>query len=243
MVTCADALDEALRFYGGEATSRQVFDYIGKHYPDKPWKDNTIRCHIMGCTVNHSSSHHYRHFRKFLYNLGPGHVRLYDPEKDGRWVWTPDGMKQVDQDDVVEEVTLEDDVEEFGDSVDSRQISLSMEKDLELFLYDDISVLDRSFILPDIENRQPKVASGFIDILAQDDSGAYVVIELKAGMAKDQALAQVLAYMSDVEEEFNTEVKGVIVAHEFSEKLVKASKRVNGVKLVKYKVAFEFEHL
>ena len=83
MVTCADAVEKAVNHYGGVVTSRQVFDYINKNYPTKPWKDNTIRCHLMGCTVNHSSSHHYRHFRKNLFAVRPGQVRLYDPQKDG----------------------------------------------------------------------------------------------------------------------------------------------------------------
>jgi len=102
MVTCADALEEAVRHYGGEATSRQIFDYINENYPSKPWKDNTIQTHIIGCTVNHSSSHHYKYFRKFLYHLGPGHVRLYDPEKDSKWIWTKDGMVKVDPEDEIE---------------------------------------------------------------------------------------------------------------------------------------------
>jgi hypothetical protein len=33
--------------------------------------------------------------KKFLYHLGPRHVRLYDLEKDGDWGWTKDGMVQV----------------------------------------------------------------------------------------------------------------------------------------------------
>ena len=143
MVTCADALEEAVRFNGGEATSRKIYDYIYEHYPSKPWKDNTIRCHIMGCTVNHSSSHHYKHFRKFLFNLGPGHVRLYDPEKDGTWIWSKEGMVKVDADEGRDTgpETIEDD--ENGNEIDSSLISLTMEKDLELFLYNDIGSLEK----------------------------------------------------------------------------------------------------
>lgn len=243
MVTCADALEEAVRHYGGEATSHQIFNYINKHYPSKPWKDNTIRCHIMGCTVNHSSSHHYKHFRKLLYNLGPGHVRLHDPEKDGDWIWTKDGMVKVDSDEGggIEPEPVGDD-DENGNEVDSSQISLTMEKDLELFLYNDISSLDLSLDLPDdIETRQPRVESGRVDILAQDKDGTFVVIELKAGTAKDQALTQLLAYMGDIGEQFNTGARGILVAHGFSDKLVKASKLVPSVKLMKYNIAFSFE--
>ena len=57
-------------------------------------------------------------------------------------------------------------------------------------------------------------------------SGAFVVIELKAGTAKDQSLTQLLAYMSDIAEQFQSETKGIIVAHGFGDKLIRASKLV-----------------
>jgi RecB family endonuclease NucS len=42
-----------------------------------------------------------------------------------------------------------------------------------------------------------KVAAGFIDIMAEDKQGATVVIELKAGIADYNAVAQLLSYMGD----------------------------------------------
>lgn len=83
---CADALEEAVRHYGGVVSNRQILDYVKRKYPDN-WKDSTIRAHIMGCSINHSSSHHYRYFRKFLFTVSPGRVRLYDPETDGNIEW------------------------------------------------------------------------------------------------------------------------------------------------------------
>jgi hypothetical protein len=238
MVTCADALEEAVRYHGGTVSSRQVFDYINRKYPGV-WKDGTIRAHMMGCSVNHSSSHHYKHFRKFLYSEGPGLVRLYDPEADGKWKWTSDGMIMVESDDEDEPETEED---ENGSEVDSKQISLTMEKDLELFLYNDIRSLDPELDLPEeLENRQYNVTSGRIDILAKDTDGAYVVIELKAGTAKDQALTQLLAYMGDIAEQFESGASGILVAHNFSDKLVRASKLVPSIKLMKYNISFSFE--
>ena len=243
MVTCADAVEEAVRYHGGIVTSRQVFDYISPKFPNT-WKDGTIRAHLMGCTVNHSSSHHYKHFRKFLFNVGPGRVRIYDPETDGRWKWTPEGMTQTDDDDSDNEIKIVDEPEDTS-FVDSSQISFSMERDLELFLYNDIRALDPSLDLSDeLENRQYNVSSGRIDILAKDELGKFVVIELKAGTAKDAALAQLLAYMTDISYQFDTEnVRGIIVAHDFSEKLVKASRLVPSVDLKRYNISFSFESI
>ena len=239
MVACADALEEAVSHYGGVVSSRQVFDYINGNHPNT-WKDGTIRAHMMGCTVNHSSSHHYKHFRKFLFSEGPGLVRLYDPETDGMWRWTPNGMKKIENGDEGEEP--DESEEENGTEVDSTQISLTMEKDLELFLYNDIRRLDVGLDLPEeLENRQYSVASVRIDILAKDAEGAYVVIELKAGTAKDQALTQLLAYMADIAEQFNSKVRGILVAHGFSDKLIRASKLIPSINLMKYNISFSFE--
>jgi len=241
MVTCADALEEAVRHHNGKATSRQIFDYLNKHYLGQ-WKDGTIRAHIMGCTVNHTSSHHYKHFRKFLYHLGPGHVRLYDSVKDGVWKWTKEGMVKVEDGEIsASEVIIED--EENGDTVDSSLISFTMERDLELFLYNDIEALEAGLEFPeDLETRQPRVESGRIDILAKDSKG-YVVIELKAGQAKDQALTQLLAYMGDVGEQYESSTRGILVAHDFAPKLLRAAKLIPSVKLMKYNISFSFESM
>jgi len=243
MVTCADALEEAVKYYGGVVTSRQIFDYFNRHYPNN-WKEGTIRAHIMGCTVNHSSSHHYKNFRKFLYSMGPGQVRLYEPETDGIWKWTKEGMIKIDDGAREHELVDLDEFDDVESEVDSNRISLTMERDLELFLYNNISSLDSSLDLPDdIESRQPAVESGRLDILAKDSDGAYVVIELKAGLARDQALTQLLAYMGDIAEQYNANTRGILVAHEFSDRLVRAAQLIPSVKLMKYTISFSFEPL
>lgn len=99
MATCADALKEAVKRYGGVVSSKKIFSYIKRKYPGV-WKDGTIRGHMMGCSVNHSSSHHYKYFRKFLFTVRTGRVRLYDPETDGKWKWTPTGMVKIESSDV-----------------------------------------------------------------------------------------------------------------------------------------------
>lgn len=243
MVTCADAVEEAVKHYGGVVSNRKIFDYIKRKYHDD-WKDNTIRTHVMGCSVNHSSSHYYRYFRKFLFTVGRGQVRLYDPETDGKWKWTTTGMKKFESDDEGSEDGSSEPEDDNGPDVESNKISLTMEKDLELFLYNDISSLEPGLDLPrDIETRQSSVEGGRIDILAKDSEEAYVVIELKAGKAKDQALAQLLAYMGDIAEKDDSRVRGILVAHSFSDRLIRASKLVPSIKLMKYNIQFSFESI
>jgi len=240
MVTCADALEEAINNFGHLGTNRQLFDYVKRKYPGI-WKDNTIRTHIMGCSVNHSSSHHYKHFRKFLFTIDRSQVRLYDSETDGIWKWTSSGMVNVESEGNGNGGAPDDLDTDNGSEVDTNQISLTMERDLELFLYNDIRSLDPGLDLPEeLETRQYSVSSGRLDILARDSSGLYVVIELKAGTAKDQALVQLLAYMDDISVQFNADTRGILVAHGFGDKLIRASKRVPSVKLMKYDITFSF---
>jgi hypothetical protein len=233
MVTCADAIEEAVKNFDGIVVKNQIIDYLNIKYPEKPWKLSTIQAHMIGCSVNHSSSHHYN-LRKFLYTVDSSRVRLYNPETDGVWVQTPNGMIQQGAS------TDEFDLNEV--EFDNSEITLSMEKDLETFLINNIISLDPTLLLTKTGKRQITVPSGRIDILAKDKEGFDVIIELKAGEAKDGSLTQLLAYMNDLISESNSgKVRGILVAHEFSDKLKKASKLVSGICLKRYNVSFNFE--
>jgi endonuclease len=86
------------------------------------------------------------------------------------------------------------------------------------------------------------VASGSIDILAEDVSGALVVIELKRGEAKRDAIGQIVGYMGDLKlEEPNTIVRGVLVAAEFDKSCVSALAAVPNLQLRRYRFDFRFE--
>ena len=83
------------------------------------------------------------------------------------------------------------------------------------------------------------VDSGFIDITARDSSGTTVVIELKAGVAGQRAVAQILSYMGDVAEE-DSDVRGILVASGFDAKAKAASRMVPSLILKIYSVRFAF---
>ena len=86
---------------------------------------------------------------------------------------------------------------------------------------------------------------GRLDILAIDPNGNYVVIELKAGKAEDRVCGQILRYMGWVESELapGHQVRGVIVANDFSEALKYAAQAMPNVSLKRYEVHFEFTDL
>jgi hypothetical protein len=126
------------------------------------------------------------------------------------------------------------------------EATISLERDLENFLLAKLDSLERGLKIYEGETgRQFQVKSGRIDILAQDEDKNFVVIELKAGTASESVLTQILAYMADITAELSKgkAVRGIIVAYGFAEKLVAAATLLPTIKLMKYKVNFEFEEI
>jgi len=126
------------------------------------------------------------------------------------------------------------------------EATISLERDLENFLFAKLDSLEKGLKTYKGETgRQFHVGSGRIDILAQDKDKNFVVIELKAGTASESVLTQILAYMADVTAELSKgkTVRGIIVAYGFAEKLVAAATLLPMIKLMKYKVSFEFEEI
>jgi hypothetical protein len=69
---------------------------------------------------------------------------------------------------------------------------IGLERDMQAALRIEIEQLERGLAVID-EGAERSVDSGFIDITARDESGATVVIELKAGSAGQRAVAQILS--------------------------------------------------
>lgn len=63
---------------------KEIMEWVKKHYADDPVNPLSYRADIIGCSVNHTSSHHYPEMPKFLfYENDAKKYRLYNPEKDG----------------------------------------------------------------------------------------------------------------------------------------------------------------
>lgn len=239
MTTCAEAIRQAITELDRVVSTREIINYIYRKYPNRPWKESTIRAHVIGCSVNHSSIHHYPSFPKFLFTVDGGRVRLYNPEIDGKWIVDDKGARLIGREGLEEK-------EIFEEAYLPEEATISLERDLENFLLAKLNVLEEGLRLYEGETgRQFQVQSGRIDILAQDKNNNFVVLELKAGTATDAVLAQILAYMADITRELSMgkPVRGIIVAYGFAEKLVAASSLLPTIKLKKYKVNFEFEEV
>ena len=97
-MTCTEAIKEVFANETGVLTTKQVTDKIYAKHPDKPWKKSTITAHLMGLSVNHPSSIHYPGAKNhaFLFSLGNGRYRLWEPKQDGYWMVTEEGVVLAD---------------------------------------------------------------------------------------------------------------------------------------------------
>ena len=88
--------------------------------------------------------------------------------------------------------------------------------------------------------REYPTAVGLIDILAQDDAGAFYVLELKRARTSDHAVGQALRYMGWVKAHLagGADVHGVLVARQFSDSLRYAVSVLPDVTALEYEVSF-----
>lgn len=228
MVTCKDAVIDAVKELGRVASTKEIIDCVYREYPDKPWKPVTIRCHLTGLSVNHPSSKHYPtlHRQACLFYVGHGRYKLYDPEKDNIDV-------HVDDEDSLEDV----------DSDEYIEATISLERDLEEYIIRDLNQIEGGLKLyskEGVTGRQFSTEVGRIDILAVDKDDNFVVIELKAGTASYSVVGQILGYISWVRQNMSKgrAVRGIIIADDFDKRLKYASTELPNISLKKYEVTF-----
>lgn len=116
-----------------------------------------------------------------------------------------------------------------------------VERHLQEELRKEISQLEAGLTIID-NGAERSVESGFIDILAQDQEGAFVVIELKSGTAKREAIGQIVGYMGDLmSEEPESKVRGILVAADFDKSCQSGVRAIPTLKLKRYRFAFTFQ--
>lgn len=127
----------------------------------------------------------------------------------------------------------------LGSPLEAGQPRLSLERDMQAALRRNIASLDPSLKIID-DGAERAVDSGLIDITCEDDN-ALVVVELKAGKADSRAIAQILGYMGDLqEEEAGKLVRGILVAQSFDKRTKAAARVVPTLTLKTYSIEFKF---
>jgi hypothetical protein len=129
---------------------------------------------------------------------------------------------------------------EVGEVAEDIGQRIGLERDMQSALRRVIGQLEPELTIID-DGVERSVESGFIDITALDAIGVIVVIELKAGVAGQRAVAKILSYMGDIAaEEEAKKVRGILVAAEFDAKAKSAARMVPDLVLRRYSVKFEF---
>lgn len=124
---------------------------------------------------------------------------------------------------------------------ESIEASVSLEKDLHSYLAARVSEIEAGLSL--VENGiEYQTEAGRIDLLVRDSSNHLVVIELKAGKAKDNALGQLLGYIGCLSAT-ESNVRGILIASGFDSRVVFAARGLSNVKLVKYQLSFNLQEI
>lgn len=136
-----------------------------------------------------------------------------------------------------------DNLDESASQPQKSKANLRLERNLEKYMFDNLENLESGLrTIGDGDSQQRKVDSGILDILAEDKQGNPVVLELKAGEAEHDALGQIMSYMADINNEFQSnDVRGMIVAESFSKQLSNAASIQENIQLHQYHVQFSFE--
>ncbi|MQA40615.1 endonuclease NucS domain-containing protein [Rugamonas aquatica] len=153
--------------------------------------------------------------------------------KGRRVVFTLDSS--VDTSELAASVVEESTPQDLTEYVES---SLSLERDLEGQIVSHLDVLEPGLTLV---SRQESSDVGRLDLLARDSEGRTVIIELKAGEAKDSSIGQIARYMGWYAQKEGKPPRAMLVASGFAEPVRWAAKAIPGLKLVTYRVQFAFE--
>lgn len=232
MVTISEAIREVLTELNRVASANEIIQIINQRYPNR-WKESAIYAHLYGCSVNNPPAYtQHPSMPKFLFDHGRRRYELFNSEKHGEWHRGYPISKESP-----EKPAEENKIEE---------VAFGLERDLEEYISRNLSQLEEGLKLYSAEGligRQYPTDVGRIDLLALDKEGNFVVIELKAGLATDRVTGQILGYMSYIRKNLakDKDVRGIIVAEDFDERLKYAAAEIPKLKLKKYLVKFEFQ--
>ncbi|MBI5724174.1 MAG: DUF91 domain-containing protein [Planctomycetes bacterium] len=197
----------------------------------KKWLRDNPDCLPEGMDPDENTSHE---LRQALFNIGWGlkirddQVLLIKPAEDGGTSINDDNIPIEKPDDEDEE------------DIETEEITFGLERDLQLALRANIQQLEAGLKIID-GGKERVTEAGRIDITAADIKDNVVIIELKAGTASPQVIAQVLAYMGAIYETDKKPVRGILVAGDFHKRVILAARAIPNLELRKYSIKFAFE--
>jgi RecB family endonuclease NucS len=222
--------------------------WFAQHYPKI--KPATVKIHIDVMSVNNGAirQNHPSTYpgsgHDLFWKIASDQYRLWDPDKDPQPLYQNE-IKQETLGD--SEHALEDETEDAA-SVDAGGGEFAYEQDLRNYLVKNLNRIEPGLQLYDeegITGVEFPVGGRFIDILAKDKDGRFVVIELKVSRGYDRVVGQLLRYMGWVEKNMGTSqaARGIIVAKEITPDLKLACSRIPDVELREYEITFKLNQV
>jgi endonuclease len=225
---------------GQVVTKEAVLNWFATHYPKI--KEGTVTAHLIRLSTNARSRLHYSPKPgedDIFFQSDGSHFRLYDPAND------PPPIQSGTATDALTPAT----VPPGDDDEEPNPTAFAYESDLKNFLSKNLQVLEPGLKLYEeegITGVEFPAGGRFIDILALDLSGAYVVIELKVSRGYDRTVGQLRRYMGWVAKnhaDSGQPVRGIIVAREISQDLILACSGLSDVELFEYEMSVSVKKL
>lgn len=228
-------------------SKREPVRWFAANYPDL--KSNTVKMHVEGMAVNNRNRRHHANIKPgsghdLFFKIGTDKFRLWDEASDPPARYKPD--IELEEDGGGDQ--FEDDAASDRDDAQLGESAFAYERDLQNYLVRNLQVLEpglRLFEDEGLNGVEYDAGGRFIDILAVDGAGNFVVIELKVSRGYDRVIGQLLRYMAWVEQNLadGVIVRGFIVANDMSEDLKLATSKIDHVKLFQYQLAFAIEQV
>lgn len=191
-------------------TREQSIQWFRDNYPNV--KEGTIAAHLIRLSTNIRTRLSYAvkadGSDDLFYKIDSTHFRLYEPGRD------PTPISELSP--APEEAAVQE-CEASGE--------FAYEHDLRDYLARNLHILEPSLKLytdEGITGVEFPAGGRYIDILAVDQTGGYVVIELKVSRGYDRVVGQLLRYIGWVKRhhaEPGQSVRGIILAKDISEDL------------------------
>lgn len=226
----------------------QIFDkseavaWFAKKYPKV--RPTTVQMHVEGMAVNSTVRKHHPNVKPgsehdFFFKVGPGKFRLWKPDTDPAPVYREQLISATQlPKDSAEGEEIDGEIED-----DLASPAFAFERDLRNYLSKNLHVLEQGLTLyqdEEFTGIEFPVGKRFIDLLATDRSGGFVVVELKVSRGHERTIGQLLRYMGWVKKNLagSKTVKGVIVANAITEDLRLAASQIGNVRLFEYGIEF-----
>lgn len=234
MQDMADAFD----LPPGQSFSRQdAIAWFAQHYPNI--KKGTITAHLIRLSINAPSRRHYNPKvgdDDLFFQIDSNRFRRYDPQHDPAPIHDLPDTPRPEESDRLDRETTPESTKEFA-----------YETDLRDYLAQNLSMIEPGLQLyadEDITGVEFPVGGRFIDLLAVDAQGDFVVIELKVSRAYDRVIGQLLRYMAWIQAnltESHQTVRGIIIARTISEDLILACSLLPNITLLEYELSLTLQ--